>query len=208
MYNIEYAALNLLAEGPRLAMTKKDIPSVAGGTYIRWGRTICPPLQTDMVYNGRMGGSMFSLGGGGNSQCFPDNPQYLKTGRGFDMPTISGAEYQTKGEILDEKNLENKNVPCAVCITKERPTILMIPGNTRCPDGSWTKEYVGYLMAESTHHRRSEFTCLDKDPETMNGYDDNRNGVLLYHTSMQCSNFKNCPPYKDKAELACVVCSK
>jgi len=189
-------------------MTANDIPVVSGNTYVRWGRTSCPLLHSELVYSGRMGGSQYDRGGGYNPQCFPDEPQYLTTGTNTQAPRVTGAEYQVKGNILEQQSLTNNNVPCSVCLATGRTSILMIPGYTRCPDDSWTKEYVGYLMAGKHTHKRSQFLCLDKEPEKMSGYEDNRNGELLYHTGVFCTNFNNCPPYINNAELSCVVCSK
>lgn len=188
-----------------------EIPSVEGGTYIRWGRTSCAN-GSDIMYSGKMGGSQFNEGGGYNPQCFPLSPEYLETsGRSGHMPglmEIKAAGYQiTHGTLNTNKKLTNERVPCSVCMAKHRASILMIPGNTRCPDSAWTEEYVGYLMAEHQNNKRSEFICVDKHAEPTDTLK-STNGFVLHHQAIKCSNFGNCPPYKDGEELACVLCSK
>ena len=43
-------------------------PSSGGVTYVRWGRTTCPDTTgTELVYNGRAGGSHYSHSGGGGN---------------------------------------------------------------------------------------------------------------------------------------------
>ncbi len=58
------------------------------------------------------------------------------------------------------------NVPCAVCLTTTRETVMMIPARTECPT-SWTMEYKGYLM--TAHHKRSTYECVDYNQESIPG---------------------------------------
>lgn len=176
--------------------------------YTRWGRTVCPDTA-DVVYKGEAAGSWYQSGGGANLQCFPENPGYLNTTKSEESK-LYGVEFEVSGSqwFGVAKQMHNKNMPCVVCQTKSRATTLMSPATTQCHDGSWTFEYNGYLMAGHPNHRRNTFVCVDKDPESIEGQDADTNGELLYHTSVDCHNLGNCPPYRDNSELACVVCSK
>ena len=71
------------------------------------------------------------------------------------------------------------------------------------------KEYEGYLMAgESNQNKGYNYVCVDKDPEALTGLQSNTNGALFYFVKGWCSSLGRCPPYINKAELACVVCTK
>jgi hypothetical protein len=64
-----------------------------------------------------------------------------------------GAEY----EAPMTSTKQNHDATCAICCISTRETVLMVPAKTSCPT-SWTKEYQGYLMAESkTNEGRSTF---------------------------------------------------
>ena len=56
----------------------------AGGVvYVCWGHSSFPNTGAQLVYSGRAGGSDWThQGGGGNPQCLPLNPNYLKTIKG------------------------------------------------------------------------------------------------------------------------------
>ncbi len=97
-----------------------------------------------MVYAGRTGGSEHRhTGGGANHLCMPSDPQYARYRSGVQGYTyVYGSEYQEP--IV---GTHDHNVPCAVCLTKTRETVMMIPTKTECPT-SWTTEYRGYLMIE------------------------------------------------------------
>lgn len=198
--------LYLFVVGAKLSNTIAAIPPVNGVTYIRWGHLDCPSPQTEWLYAGRMGGSYYSTGGGYNPQCFPDNPEYLET-RANAHSNVRGGEYENQhGTVLSD--IRQENIPCAVCQAYDgRMSHLMIPGQVRCPS-SWTTEYAGYLMAGRATNRRSEFICVDKDTQVVKGFDSNRDGELMFHVGIDCRTFGSCPPYKDSAELACVVCTR
>lgn len=196
-------------ERENLRKIARTIPGVSGATYIRWGRDECPP-SADLIYKGRGAGSWYLSGGGSNVQCFPEDPAYLNTTGRATESRVHGLEYEVwGGQYFDSfKHMREKNVPCVVCQTQYRSSVLMTPAKTECEDQSWTLEYNGYLMAGGPAHQRMTFICVDKDPGSVPGMDDNKNGELLYHTGVYCKGFGQCPPYRDGAELACVVCSK
>ena len=184
--------------------------------YTRWGRTTCPSTSgTQLLYAGRAAGSHYSeQGGGANYLCLPDQPQYstytagTQTGRAY----LYGAEYQTGGGATYNGPLHSfhdHNVPCAVCYTSTRETVVMIPARLTCPS-SWTLEYYGYLMAERyiPNHHRTMFECVDQSPQSVPGSIADTNGVLFCHTEVKCNHGIPCPPYDTQKEVTCVVCTK
>ena len=191
-------------------------PSTGGVVYTRWGRTTCSNTSgTQLLYAGRAAGSHYSeQGGGANYLCLPDQPQYstytagTQTGRAY----LYGAEYQTgegvgyNGPLI---SVHDHNVPCAVCYTSARGTVIMIPAQLTCPS-SWTREYYGYLMAERyiRNHHRTMFECVDLNPQSIPGSRADTNGVLFYHTEVKCNHGIPCPPYDTQKEVTCVVCTK
>ena len=188
-------------------------PTTGGVVYTRWGRTTCPNTTgTQLLYAGRVAGSLFSQSGGGaNYLCLPEQPQYStytagsQRGRAY----LYGAEYETAGGdngLLH--SVAQHNVPCAVCYSATRGTVVMIPARLTCPS-SWTQEYYGYLMAERSHpsHHRSTFECVDQSPQSIPGSIANTDGILFFHTEVKCNGIP-CPPYDTQKEVICVVCTK
>ena len=65
----------------------------------------------------------------------------------------------------------------------------MIPSHYECPNG-WRREYYGYLMAgHHIHKSGSQFTCVDKSLEQIQGSGSDVNGYHLYTTEVHCGNF-------------------
>ena len=144
-------------------------PRNGGVAYTRWGKTSCPNITgTELVYEGRAGGSWWShMGGGANYLCMPNDPDYLAYQPGVQgWSYIYGVEYQTGGlRIGPLRAVHDHNVPCAVCYASTRVAVTMIPAKIRCPS-TWTLEYSGYLMStRRDRHYRTMFECVDKSPE-------------------------------------------
>jgi hypothetical protein len=112
---------------------------------------------------------------------------------------LYGAEYQT----YDNNN--HHDPLCSVCRTSHATTI-MIPGTNVCSSG-WTKQYDGFLMADSIGDSSSEFVCVDTLMESRAGSGDDLNGALFYYTFTHCGSLP-CGPYQDTRVVTCVVCSK
>ena len=193
--------------------TPGSSPPTAGGVvYTRWGRYTCSSTTgAQLLYAGRAAGSFFTeQGGGANYLCLPEQPQYsnytagTQGGRAF----LYGAEYQTAG--YDNGPLHSvyqHNVPCAVCYTSVRETVVMIPAQLSCPS-SWTREYYGYLMTtRNDFHGRTMFECVDHSPQSVPGSIADTNGALFYHVEVKCNGIP-CPPYDTQKEVTCVVCTK
>ena len=182
-------------------------PRVAGATYVRWGRTTCPTtLGTELLYAGRAAGPIFTQQGGGvDLLCLPSNPEYLSANSPHnDQAPLHGVEMQLN---LNNQNLADHNVPCAVCYTPTRSTMVMIPAWTHCP-ASWTKEYVGYIMTEYKNYRRLQHVCVDQHTEVVPGEARNTNGALLHYVDVACNTGLQCPPYSTTKEVTCAVCTK
>ena len=183
--------------------------TTTGGTvYVRWGHDSCPDGGAQLVYTGRAGGSHFThTGGGGNPQCLPLDPEYLKTISGAQSwAYIYGAEYQDTNGLVDDTH--DTEVPCAVCYVPTRNALYMIPAKYTCPSG-WTREYFGYLMSERHTHQRSQFSCVDHNLKPAIASHRNDDGFLFYTVEGVCGSLP-CPPYahtQDK-ELSCAVCTK
>ncbi|XP_028402090.1 short-chain collagen C4-like [Dendronephthya gigantea] len=183
-----------------------------GVVYTRWGRKHCPSKTIEM-YSGVMGGSYYdNPGGASNYVCLPLNPIFDKYVDGTQASTlIHGVEYQINGgqnKIFPNTNIVNDNAPCAVCQAKSRVSHMMIPARNVCPS-DWTMEYKGYLMAAHYGHKgRTQFICVDGDPEATHGSHANTDGALLYFVEGHCGHSLPCPPYVHGRELTCVVCTQ
>ena len=190
-------------------------PTSGGVVYTRWGRTTCPSTSgTQLLYAGRAAGSHYTnRGGGANYLCLPEQPEYSTYTAGTQSlrAHLYGAEYETgltnPGEIGPLSAVNDHNVPCAVCYTSTRETVLMIPARLTCPS-SWTREYYGYLMASQRNTYRKKFECVDVSPESVPDSLANTDGALFYHTEVRCGYGIPCPPYDAVKEVVCAVCTK
>jgi len=68
-------------------------------------------------------------------------------------------------------------------------------------------------MAErNSHNRAATHECVDQYPEYITGMSANTNGALFFFIRASCTvvhgTTGHCPPYNDKRQLTCVVCSK
>ena len=98
--------------------------SHAGGMYTHWGRNNCSSVHgTELVYPGIAGSSNY----GTDALCLPHVPEYSScsvTG----TQSAFGIDYYSH-----PAGLQNENVPCAVCYTSLRSTIMMIPAKLTGP---------------------------------------------------------------------------
>ena len=179
-------------------------PRVAGATYVRWGNISCPTeLGTQLLYAGRAAGPAYSQAGGTDLLCLPDNPEYLSVNSPSNAQAqLYGVQFKTN---LDNMNLKNQNLPCSVCYTPTRSTMVMIPSWTHCP-ASWTKEYVGYIMTGGSAGR-VQHVCIDQHTEVVPGEASDRGGTWLYHVEVNCDSGILCPPYTATKEVTCAVCT-
>ena len=185
-------------------------PTAGGATYIRWGRTTCNSTAgTQLLYSGRAAGSFYNeQGGGANYLCLPDDPDFLSYTSGAQnyRAHLYGTEYQAVNTPPAFGSMTNHNVPCAVCYTPTRGTMIMIPAKTTCPT-SWTREYYGYIMSAYHGFQRTMYECVDSDAESVPGSSTFVGGALFHFVESRCTGIP-CPPYADGKELACIVCTK
>ena len=174
-------------------------PAHSGGVYIRWGRTSCPNVTgTELVYSGRAGESS----GGTDFMCLPNDPEYTSSSATGGI-SLLGVEYQTH-----PAGLQHHNVPCAVCYSSLRATVMMMPAKLTCPSG-WISEYIGYLMNDGRNPSHSTNECVDQSPESIPGLNSNGNGLNLNSLHADCNNGFSCPPYSSANKaLTCVICSR
>ncbi|XP_072019503.1 uncharacterized protein [Amphiura filiformis] len=156
--------------------SEEDQRKPAGVTYVRWGRNECPDTA-DLVYIGVAAGGkggevelevIEHVGGGSNYLCLTRNPDFNQSvaEEQDTRSRIYGAEYRSKG-AGPLNNYHFHDAPCALCQSQAgRTQSIMIPATTYCPTG-WTREYSGYLAAARWNHPRTEYVCLDEDPETI-----------------------------------------
>ena len=179
----------------------------AGTTYTRWGHDSCPSSAT-AIYKGSMAGSWYQhKGSGANHLCLPFDPQYVPDVGNAGGSSIYGAEYEVVNQLnAGKRNIQDRNIPCAVCRVHTRSTVIMVPAHNTCPHG-WTLEYYGFLMAAHNNHRKGDYICMDREMKTLPGHAADRNGDLLYSVTTECNYGLDCPPYQAVKPFTCAVCT-
>ncbi|PIK36924.1 hypothetical protein BSL78_26242 [Apostichopus japonicus] len=184
--------------------------------FIRWrlhpfGRDVCPS-SADQVYSGLAAGpERAATGGGANYLCLPESPVYDRPQSGVQDRTsrLYGVEYRF--DFPSIQSLVEHDVPCAVCESIGRSTVLMVPARPSCPSG-WTREYYGFLMAERSIHQRTQYVCLDGHPTYRSGTAAASNEfATMQPVEGICSGTGGglpCGPYVNGYELTCAVCTK
>ena len=146
--------------------------------------------------------------------CLPQDPDwdagnFNDAVRGDGNGLIYGAEYRDGPSINDYlfgNSHVGHDIPCVVCLARQS-SVLMIPGKSKCYDG-WTLEYSGYLMSSHiAHPQATDYYCVDKDAEDLDGAVTMEGGLLLYFVEARCGSLR-CPPYVNGREFQCVVCTK
>jgi len=177
-----------------------------GSSYIRWGRSVCPPeTGARLVYDGYAGGSHYThSGGGSNYLCLPRDPELVDI-TGGSRSLLYGAEYELGSTNSPLSGLKDEEVPCAVCYTPNT-NVIMVPAKKSCHDG-WVLEYSGFLMSEYYGHLgRTTYVCVDGNPERLDNSYGNQNGALFYFVEASCGSLP-CGPYTNGFEFTCAVCS-
>ncbi|XP_065193210.1 uncharacterized protein LOC135824403 [Sycon ciliatum] len=179
-----------------------------GALYTHWGSNTCSEAS-HLVYSGFVGGTWYTVkGGAAQYLCMPMEPEYSEyIPKTQSNSILQTAELQTPSKSIPEFHSQYQNTPvCALCQAYGRSSQFMFPARLTCPAG-WTKEYDGYLMTAKYDHQRTEYICMDKQPEVMEGTSKNVNGALLYFVE---TNSKTHVPdtYVGEKELTCSVCSR
>lgn len=84
---------------------------------------------------GYVGGSLYSdTGAAVDPLCLPRNPEWEHYRDGTDgyKAYIYGAEYETIGLRDKWLKLHDHDVPCAVCLVRNRSVVKMFPGKSVC----------------------------------------------------------------------------
>ena len=201
----------VVINGPNEPGTKEDPrPQAGGAVYTRWGRTVCPQGAT-LVYAGIAAGTKFNMKGGtSDTLCMPETPQYLSTDTTASFAALlHGVKIQTQGTASTPlNNVLQADMPCAVCHTDTKQSVLTVPAQYTCPNG-WSMEYTGYLMTEleRSDRQRKNTLCVDKDAEAVPGSQADTNPAVIYLMRATCDGLP-CPPYNTNMALPCAVCSK
>ena len=171
---------------------------------------MCPQGAT-LVYAGRAAGTKYNVKGGtSDTLCMPETPQYLSTDTTANyVASLRGVEFETHGTSSTPfNNVLQANMPCAVCHTDTKLSVLTVPAQYTCPNG-WSIEYNGYLMAEEEKNdrQRKNTLCVDQDAEAVPGSQASTDPSLAYLMRATCDGLP-CPPYNTNMALPCAVCSK
>ncbi|XP_078330748.1 uncharacterized protein LOC144624691 [Crassostrea virginica] len=176
--------------------------------YTRWGKKTCPSSAV-LVHSGFAGGSLYyHKGAAVDPLCLPRDPEWgiYKDGTDGAKAYVYGAEYETY-TYNSMPTVHDHDVPCAVCLVRNRSVTKMFPGRKTCYKG-WKLEYNGYLMAgHHNHDAGTMYSCVDSHPDALHGGHTNKDGKLFYLVEARCGSLK-CPPYVEGRELVCAVCSK
>ncbi|XP_071131282.1 uncharacterized protein [Mytilus edulis] len=204
--NFERNLTNQLTDYINKMVVKVDQENGMSSTYIRWGRSDCSGVNTEVVYSGYAAGEKHYTsgyrGGASNMLCLPNNPELSdKSGSGNSF--IFGTEFEGNQFASDSNS---NDVPCVLCRSSNTASSVMIPGRKTCYAG-WKEEYNGILASSAYSHAPSPYICVDANPTYVKGGQQNKDEHLLYATSMRCGSLP-CPPYKDNVQVYCVVCSK
>ena len=154
-------------------------------------------------------GGMYDQSGSATEYvCLPHDPNLITnvapTNPYGATTHIYGAEYE---DNVFGSNVFNNDVPCAVCHSTLRSSVLMIPGRNHCNNG-WKFEYNGKLASGYEGEvAPSQYVCVDSNPEVFERRSADKNGKLFYPVRASCGALP-CPPYINNAFLTCVVCSK
>jgi hypothetical protein len=71
----------------------------------------------------------------------------------------------------------------------------------------WQSEYYGYLMSgHKTHAAQHDYVCVDINAEQLDNTFGSQDGALFYPIVTKCGSLR-CPPYTNKADVRCVVCT-
>ena len=96
---------------------------------------------------------------------------------------------------------------CSVCQLHGVSNTIMIPATTTCPKG-WNRQYEGFLMAQKRYLKRTEYICVDKNPNLDPSTVKWDKGGFLHFVETRCGVLpcrRN--EYEEYKELSCAVCS-
>lgn len=179
-----------------------------GATYARWGKACCPP-SSNLIYSGYAAGGHYSkTGNSANFICMPTDPDYLSPNSPTRTSVLHGAEYESANSKNFGSDVNDYNVPCAMCHAPKKSTAFMFPARIECPS-DWNLEYNGFLTTSLySHKRNSAYECVDANPDGIPGTKASTNGALFYFVTPECNKGIPCGPYDKSRALTCAVCTK
>ena len=180
-----------------------------GDVYTRWGRSVCP-IGAHELYKGQAVSLRYDhTGGGVNPLCITLKPSWANVSGYSDGSQHGGKVYSAilyPGNGLPSlQHVNGRAVPCVACYVTDRQAF-MAAGQTDCPSG-WRLEYAGYLFAAYYNHQKSDWTCVDKNPES---YLSSSGSSYWYPAEIKCGTIgcSNRPGgYVANREVTCIVCS-
>ncbi|XP_057307566.1 uncharacterized protein LOC130645557 [Hydractinia symbiolongicarpus] len=184
--------------------------------YTRWGKNTCPEAaNATVVYRGYIGTSYHNHdGGGSNYLCLPEQPKYNKydtTKNSKNRAYMHGTEFELGDSAIFDTSVKSGqyfDALCSVCEVKSRSNSIMVPATTECPEG-WRREYYGYLMAQKSYLKRTEYICVDHQPDLTIGTENWGKGALLHFVETRCGVLPcNSGQYQEYWELSCAVCTR
>eukprot|EP00164_Ancoracysta_twista_P000466 GFYU01000625.1.p1 GENE.GFYU01000625.1~~GFYU01000625.1.p1 ORF type:complete len:964 (-),score=240.40 GFYU01000625.1:75-2966(-) len=177
-----------------------------GDHFVAWGNTECPSYST-IAYSGFAIGSHYNhAGSGSNNLCATKKQTHLAANHNNGDQNgglVYHAEYQFgHGGLGTLAAIHDYEVPCAMCIVKDRHTFMQ-PGSITCPSG-FELAYKGYLSAAHYQHKKSSWNCVDLAAEKI-GTVHNHDGALFYavETEQAVHGF---PSYQVNMEVMCSQC--
>ena len=146
-------------------------------------------------------------GGGSNYLCLPHQPTFNNSipEEQDTRSRIFGAEYRSNDPgALNPYHVHD--APCVMCQSRDgRTQSFMMPATTHCPIG-WTREYHGYLTAARWNHPRTEYICLDSNPDVIPATERKETLSLLFHVEVISSD--GLPDaYVTGNDLTCAICT-
>ena len=198
--------------------SNREVPCVVcsrertgGATYVDWGKSGCRhPSQ--VVYSGHAAGELHSeQGGGANPLCLHGSPSYglPYNDSHQDGARLYGAKYGTSayGIAGPFPFVSSYTIPCTVCFTPLINSLIQVSGRSDCPT-DWKLEYSGYLFAAHYTHYKTNWVCVDGEPETLTYHAGS--GDWWYPTEIECGSIA-CDStenqYGQNKEVTCAICS-
>lgn len=180
-----------------------------GDFYTRWGRSVCPAGVQELYKGQAVGSHVSHTGGGVNPLCITLSPSWTDVSGYSDGSQHGGKVYSAilyPGSGLPSlSDVNGRAVPCVTCYVVDRQSF-MAAGQPGCPSG-WRLEYAGYLFAAYYGHKKSDWTCIDKSPES---YLSSSGSAYWYPAEIKCGTIRcyNRPgAYVANREVTCAVCS-
>lgn len=183
-------------ENLRLEMIVPEISKTEKTTYIHWGKKKCDSLNSSTIIEGYAASAVEETSPS-DILCLPQVPEFSDESADGKEKKVAAARFGLvrlnpfKGEL--RSSFEHP-IHCAVCYVSDRSTVVVLAGQSTCPDG-WEKEYEGYYLAGRENSPKSEIICVDinSDKENLMKQDLGKFMMVVTYNSQV---------------IPCIVCSK